>query len=72
MIIRLKKIFFFQPLKFREERCDVRTERREKFCYRGHASTHPKQTHTISLNHLGLSKYYHQVWVIYGQSQTYN
>lgn len=48
MIIRLKKIFFFQPLKFREERCDVGTERREKFCYRGHASTHPK-THTHNL-----------------------
>lgn len=47
MIIRLKKKNFFQPLKFREERCDVGTERREKFCYRGHAPTHPKHTHNL-------------------------
>lgn len=46
MIERLKN-FFFLFLKIREERCDVRTERREKFCYRGHAPTHPKHTHNL-------------------------
>lgn len=48
-------------------------QREEKNFVTGDTRQHTlKHTHTISLNHLGLSKYYHQVWVIYGQSQTYN